>query len=120
MEPITLITAAISLATPFLIKTGEKIAENIGEDIWNLLKKPFSNKNDSVLSIDIQKETEKEKLIDSLLDKINSDNNFKIELERAVNKAQKDLNAHYQQNINNNGAIEKQINIQNLTGDINF
>ena len=33
MEPITLITTAIALATPYLLKTGESIAESIGEDV---------------------------------------------------------------------------------------
>ena len=44
MESTSLVTTALSLAIPFLTKTGEKIAENIGESIWNLLKKPFSKK----------------------------------------------------------------------------
>lgn len=33
MEPVTLITTALAIATPYLIKSGEKIAENVGEDI---------------------------------------------------------------------------------------
>ena len=39
MEPITIITTALALATPYLAKTGEKVAEKIGEDVWNMLKK---------------------------------------------------------------------------------
>ncbi len=120
MEPITLITTALALSTPFLIKTGEKIAENIGEGIWNLIKKPFIKNKEIDSNIDIKNEDEKEKLIKLLLGKINDDISFKEDLERAVLKGKNDLNAYYQQNINNNAQIEKQVNIQNLTGNINF
>jgi hypothetical protein len=119
MEPLTLITTAIAMATPYLLKTGESIAEDIGEDIWRLIKKPFTKEEETQLSIDISRQDEKDKLVNLLLDKIGEDNNFKNELELAVNKGQKELNA-YQQNINNNGTIDKQINIQTNSGDINF
>lgn len=120
MDPLTLVTAALTLATPYLIKSGEKIAEGIGEEIWNLIKKPFTKKEVVILDSDLQNDIEKEQLMTALLEKINLDNNFKQELENAVTKAQKVLKANYQQNINNNGQIDKQINVQNLTGDINF
>lgn len=118
MEPITLITTAIALATPYLLKTGESIAEGIGEDIWKLIKKPFTKDKEDQLSIDINKQEDKDKLVTLLLEEIGKDNNFKQELESAVEKGQKDLNAYYQQNINNNGEIGKQINIQHNSGNI--
>lgn len=118
MEPVTLITTAISLVTPYLLKTGEGIAESVGEDIWNLIKKPFTKDKEAELSIDINNQEEKDKLIHQLTAKINKDPIFKHELENAVEKGQNDLNALYQQNINNNGQIEKQINIQNNSGNI--
>ncbi len=117
MEPITLITAALTLASPYLVKAGEQIAESIGEDIWKLIKKPFSKNDESILNTNLQDETEKEQFKKALLEKINLDSDYKKELEEAVIKAQNDLNA-YQQNINNNGSIEKQINIQNNNGNI--
>ncbi|WP_085536618.1 hypothetical protein [Massilibacteroides vaginae] len=117
MEPITLISTAIALATPYLIKAGESVAEKIGEDIWNLIKKPFA-KGNSNLSIDINNKEEKERLINLLIEEVSKNSSFKDELEVAVNKSQEELNAYYQQNINNNGQIEKQINIQNNTGNI--
>ena len=120
MEPITLITTAIALATPYLLKTGESIAEGIGEDIWKLIKKPFTKDKETQFSIDINQKEEKDKLVKLLLGEIGKDDNFKLELETAVEKAQKDLNAYHQQNINNNGNIEKQVNIQTNSGDINF
>lgn len=118
MEPITLLTTAITLVTPYLVKTGEKFAESVGEDIWNWIKKPFSKEEEKAVFSDLQTETGIEKLKMVLLEKINADNNFKVELENAVVKAQKNLNAYYQQNIMNNGNIEKQINIQDNKGNI--
>ncbi len=120
MEPITLITTALTLATPYLIKSGEKLAEGIGEDIWSWIKKPFTTEEEKeiVSNFEIDKDSEKLKTI--LLEKINDDIEFKQEFEAAVNNAQEQLNSYNQQNINNNASIEKQVNIQNLTGDINF
>jgi hypothetical protein len=120
MDIITLATAAISLATPFLVKTGEKIAEGIGKDIWNLLKKPFSKKEQEKLEADIQENSEKDKIIEVLIAKINSDQQYKAELENAVIEAQKSLTAYNQQKIINNGNIGKQVNVQNVTGNITF
>jgi hypothetical protein len=120
MEQITLITTAIALATPYLLKTGESIAEGIGEDIWKLIKKPFTKNKEAEFSIDINQQNEKDELVNLLLEEINRDTNFKIELETAVKKGQKELKAYFQQNINNIGNIEKQVNIQTNSGDINF
>jgi len=118
MEPITLITTAITLATPFLLKTGEKIAERIGEEIWKQIKKPFTKDKSSEFLIDLNNQQEKEKFIELLKETIGKDIEFKRELEFAVEKGQKELNAYYQQNINNNGQIDKQINIQSNSGNI--
>ena len=118
MEPITLITTAIALATPYLLKTGEGIAKSIGEDIWKLIKKPFTKNKEADFSFDITNEEEKDKLIDLLSKKIDEDSTFKYELENAVEKGQKDLNAYYQQNIHNNGEIGKQINTQENSGNV--
>ena len=70
MEPITLITTALALATPYLIKSGEKIAEGIGEEIWNLIKKPFIKNDETPFSIDITQKEEKDKLINLLSEEI--------------------------------------------------
>ena len=94
MEPITLITTALTLATPYLIKTGEKFAEGIGEDIWKWIKKPFTKEEEKTIISDFQMERDSDKLKAALLEKVNEDNNFKEELENAINKAQKDLNAY--------------------------
>lgn len=43
MEPITLITSAMTMLTPYLIKSGEKIAEEMGASLWSWIKGKFSN-----------------------------------------------------------------------------
>lgn len=118
MESLYLISTALSLATPFLIKTGEKIAESIGEDIWGLIKKPFREDEEAILNKNIAIQSEKDELIAALLEKVNIDSNFKSELQAAVDKGQKDLNAYYQQNISNNGQIDKQVNVQTINGNV--
>ncbi|MDP4285425.1 MAG: hypothetical protein Q8891_13445 [Bacteroidota bacterium] len=118
MEPITLITTALTLATPYLIKTGEKFAESVGEDIWKWIKKPFTKKEEQTLIADFKLDRDSDKLKVALLEKLRDDNNFKQEFETAVTKAQSDLNAFYQQSINNSGNVEKQINIQDNKGNI--
>lgn len=118
MEPISLITTALALATPYLVKTGEKFAEGVGEDIWKLIKKPFTKTEDKTLLKEFNLDRDSDKLKVALLKKLNEDDEFKQEFEKAVTTAQNDLNAYYQQNINNNGDIEKQINIQDNKGNI--
>jgi hypothetical protein len=118
MEILSLATTALSLATPFLVKAGEKFAENVGESIWNLLKRPFSKKEQEALEANIRNDSEKDKIIETLITKIDYDQQYKAELENAVIDAQKALSVYNQQNINNNGNIEKQVNIQNITGNI--
>lgn len=118
MEPVTLITTAIALATPYLMKTGEKIAEDIGEDIWKIIKRVFTKGDKPNFSIDLNNQIEKENLILALSKELKKDNLFKDELENAVIQGQKNLSAYYQQNINNNAQIDKQINIQDNSGNI--
>ncbi len=116
MDIITLATTAVALATPYLIKSGEKIAEGIGESVWNWIKSAFSKNEKEVLPL-LEVGEEKE-LISTLLEKIKTDNDFKIGLEKVVEKAQADLQSHCQQIINNKGNIEKQVNFQVNNGTI--
>ena len=118
MDPLTLITTAVTIATPYLIKSGEKFAEKVGEDAWKWIKESFADEKQKSAIENIEVEPNAEKLKNILLDRANTDNEFKEGLEAIVSKAQKDLNAYYQQNINNEGNIEKQINIQENTGNI--
>lgn len=117
MEPITLITTALTLATPFLIKTGESFAEKVGEDIWQVIKNPFTRKNIEIPT-DINLEQEKNELIYLIQSELAENLQYKEELKVAIEKGEQQLNTYTQQNINNNAEIQKQINIQNNTGSI--
>ena len=120
MEPITLIVTALTLAKPYLIKSGEKFAEGVGEDIWKWIKKPFINEEEIEIISNFQLDRDSEKIKTALLEKFSQDVEYKREFEKAIDIAQKEITSNNQQNITNNAAIEKQVNIQNLTGDVNF
>ena len=111
METITLVTTALTLAKPFLEKIGEGTSRKIGEDIWNLIKKPFSKKGK-----DIDKLSEEELDIE-LTQILSEDADFKKELEEFITEAQSKIDA-INQNIQNNGNIEKQVNIGSNVGNI--
>lgn len=117
MELLTLATTALTLATPYLIKTGEKLAENVGEEIWNLIKKPFSSQSGELLINTPNSESDIEVLKNALLIKLTEDSAFAGNLKSLVEKGQAELNNNAQQIINE-GNIEKQINIQNNSGSI--
>ncbi|WP_099720002.1 hypothetical protein [Flavobacterium sp. 2] len=120
MEPITLITAALQIATPYLIKSGEKFAEGIGEDIWKWIKKPFTSEEEKEIISDFQLERDSEKVKAILSQKLEEDPQFKNEFEKVVKDAENKMNSYNQQNIQNNGTIEKQVNIQTVNGDVSL
>ena len=113
METLTLVTAALTLAKPFLEKIGEGTSRKIGEDIWNLLKKPFSKKGK-----DIDQLSEDE-VNSELLKILLEDSDFKKELEDFINSAKSQLST-VNQNIQNNGSIDKQVNIGSNVGNISL
>jgi hypothetical protein len=102
------------------VKTGESFAEGIGEDIWKLIKKPFIKNPEDSYNFDINNPGEKERLINLLLKEVNENNSFKAELEDAILLGQKNISANIAQQIQNIGEIEKQINIQQNTGNIHM
>lgn len=118
MEPITLVTTAVALATPYLIKTGEKLAEGVGESIWEWLKKPFTKDEIENLPTNLNSAQELESLKLAILRKVESDATYRENLENAVVKGEQILNTNQQQNVNNHAAVEKQINIATNTGNI--
>lgn len=111
MEIITLATTALTLATPFIKKVGEGTARKIGEDIWNLIKKPFQKKNKNIEEMSL------EDVQSTLVEILNEDEPFKSELENFVINAQTKID-NITQSINNNGNIDKQVNIGNVNGNI--
>lgn len=121
MEPITLLTTTIALISPFIYKTGEKIAEEIGGDIWEWLKNHCRGKKEmSENNVIFKEKINIEEVKQFLLEKINCDNEFKKNLEEIINQKQKILDSQFEQNIHNNGNIEKQFNLTNNSGTINF
>lgn len=115
MEIITLATTALTLIQPFINKIGEGVSRKVGEDIWNLIKKPFSK--DKI--VDELKLLENPEIFKSdLVIKLNEDLSFQNELIALIEKSQNELASYNQQNIHNNGNIEKQVNIGSITGNI--
>ena len=119
MEPILLITSTLTILSPFIQKAGEKYAEQIGEDVWSWIKKSLSKGKGRHENLELPAPDGKgeDKFTQVLMHKINSDKQFKDQLEKIVKKAQSEL-SHYEQHIENQEAVEKQINIQHNTGDI--
>ena len=117
MDVITLATTELALAQQFLNKIGEGVSRKVGEDIWNLVKKPFS-KDKELNETRILENPEDFK--QELIVKLNEDLSFQNELISLLEKSQKDLSNYTQQNIYNNGNIEKQVNVGNITGNINL
>ncbi len=111
MDIITLATTALTLATPFIEKIGEGTARKVGEDIWNLLKKPFQKKEKNI------EEMNQNDIQTTLVELLEEDENFKNELENFVVNAQTKID-NINQTINNNGNIDKQVNIGNVNGNI--
>jgi hypothetical protein len=116
MEIITLATAALALAKPFLENTGEGIARKVGEDVWNLIKSPFVKKGD-IISEDV-KSNDLEIIKTELINELSNNEEFKNKLEESVLTAQQQLNGNFQQNVKNESTIDKQINIQTNSGNI--
>lgn len=115
-----LITTALSLITPYLQKTGESIVKEVGKDIWKLLKKPFEGDKDNEFLKYFNNQENKDEVIRLLLEEISKDEIFQQKLEKEINSANHKLKCLSQQVINNNGNIEKQVNIQTIHGDFNF
>ena len=112
METITLVTTAFTLAKPFLEKIGEGTSRKIGEDIWNLIKKPFTKRGKDINGLSM------DEINSELTQILTEDFNFKKELEEFITNAQK-VDA-INQNIQNNGNIEKQVNIGSNVGNISL
>lgn len=111
MDITLLAQTAIALAMPFLNKIGEGTSRKVGEDIWALIKKPFQAKGLELNEANLeQSKTDIEQMLAE-------DEIFKAELEDFINQHQ---TSAMQQNIQNNAAIEKQVNITNNSGNLNF
>jgi len=108
--------AAYNLAKPFLEKTGEGVARKAGEDIWNLIKKPFQEEGHT--DIESLALTNEPNFKVQLEKKLSEDEMLRNALTDIVQKAELELSGNFQQNINSYGDVEKQINIQTNSGNI--
>jgi hypothetical protein len=44
MDPITLSTAALAIATPYLVKGGESLIGEVAKDLWSKIKEVFATR----------------------------------------------------------------------------
>lgn len=118
MEAFAIITTVMTMLTPFFVKSGEKISEKVGEDLWLWIKKSFSKQGKELELPDSNDECFQKKLVTLLQDRIESDQKFKTELMNKLTKMQEIVDKNNKQNIRNMGNIEKQIIIQENHGNI--
>ena len=111
MDITLLAQTAIAIATPFLSKIGEGTSRKIGEDIWSLIKKAFQAKGKDL------NDANPDQLKADLEKILGEDELFKAELEDFIKQNQP---SSIQQNIQNNAAIKKQVNITTNSGNFNF
>lgn len=116
MDILTLASTAFVLAKPFLEKTQEGVARKVGEDIWNLIKTPFTKKGKN--QVEALANTDQEVFKKELEQYLLEDETFAKQLSELINQSQNLLSGNFQQNINSYDKVEKQINIQTNSGTI--
>lgn len=117
MEPLTLITATMTMLTPFLTKAGEKISEEMGSSLWSWLKSKFSNEHnipDAATSADVNK------IQIALMQLLSTNPTFAQELEAKMNEIKNQNASVGQMNVVNNGTVQKQSNVTTNNGTINL
>jgi hypothetical protein len=116
MELITLATSAIGLVMPYFVKTGEAIAEKVGEDIWSLVKSIFTSEEQNTMQTELISNPNNDEIIQLLVEKLNENSELRNQIESAVVNGR--ITLSNTQTINNSGAVEKQINIGQNSGNI--
>lgn len=116
MEIAELALNAYNLVRPFLEKSGDSVASKIGEDIWALMKKPFLKKGKQ--EVENFAIIEPEEFKAELQNELKSNPELASQLTVKVKNAQTILNGNFNQTINSYDKVEKQINIQQNSGDI--
>lgn len=117
MDPVTLITSAMTLLTPYLVKSGEKLSEEIGASLWSWLKGKFSNNKQMPAS---PAESDKNAIQLWLMSKIAENAEFSLSLEKKIQELEQKSYSQGNMNVENNGTVEKQINITNNSGSISL
>lgn len=116
MDILTLASTAYILSKPFLEKTSEGIARKVGEDIWNLIKQPFIKKGKK--NIEALATADQEAFTKELEQQLLHDDALAHRLSELVTNYQNLLSGNFQQNINTYDKVERQINIQTNSGNI--
>lgn len=117
MEPITLITSAMTMLAPYIVKSGEKIAEEIGASLWTWLKEKFFNKDQLPTS---PSESDKNAIQLQLMSEIAKNTEFASALEKKIQELNQKSCSQGIMNVENNGTVEKQVNITNNSGSISL
>lgn len=117
MEPITLITSAMTILTPYLIKSGEKIAEEMGASLWTWLKGKFSNNE---LLPTSPSESDKNAIQLHIMSEVSQNKEFALALEKKIQEMKREFCNHGVMKVENNSTVEKQINITNNSGPISL
>lgn len=118
MEPMTLLSAAMTMLTPYLVKSGEKIAEEMGGSLWTWIKSKFNGKAKLPAN---PSESDQQEIQKQLMMAVASDSQFAKELEEIMEKIRTSgQESSGQMNIINNGTVQKQVNITNNSGSINL
>jgi Tfp pilus assembly protein PilN len=111
----TLAAAAVSALVPFLVKGGEQIAENAGEDLWKLIKGKFTG-DKAQKKLDKLKEKPEDKEIQErvkheLIDELEGDTDFAQQLQAILDQLPQAAKSNVQ-----NISGERNIGIQDVSG----
>lgn len=117
MEPLTLITSAMTMLTPYLIKSGEKIAEEMGASLWTWLQGKFSNKK---LLPSSPSEADKNDIQLQIMSEVAQNAEFALALEKKIQEIKQETCFQGAMKVENNGTVENQINITNNSGSISL
>lgn len=116
MDISQIVIMVFSFATPFLLKSGEAIAEKLGEDVWSLLKRPFSEDAEKQLIEKVEKDPSnpqnKLMLQNAFALKLEHDAELLNEVKGKLKHIQSEISSNSEQIINNWGKISTQINIK--------
>ena len=117
MDPITLITSAMTMLSPYLVKSGEKIAEETGASLWSWMKGKFSNNKQLPTS---PSENDKNAIQLQIMSEIAQNAEFALSLEKKIQELKQRSCSQGFMNVENNGTVEKQVNITNNSGSISL
>lgn len=111
MDIISLVTTAMFFLKPFLKKSGEKVAEEIGSSLWTWLGDKLSRKKELPVKCS---EVEVEEVQTYLESELANNPVLEKALEAKLQEIQSSPQG--QMIIENKGKVEKQVNITNMSG----